>query len=59
MSKVKIDKTTIRAVARLIAERFDPDDWPKRGNPIRRASAELLAKSLSYLLTSLSSRLIA
>ena len=25
MSKVKIDKTTIRAVARLIAERFDPE----------------------------------
>ena len=69
MSKVKIDKTTIRAVARLIAERFDPeqiilfgshargnagyhsdidllvvlkslDNWPKRGNPIRRAISE-------------------
>ena len=25
MSKVKIDKTTIRAVPRLIAERFDPE----------------------------------
>ena len=25
MSKVKIDKTTIRAVAQLIAERFDPE----------------------------------
>ena len=66
MSKVKINKATIRAVAQLIADRFDPeqiilfgshargnagshsdidllvvlktlDDWPKRGNPIRRA----------------------
>ena len=25
MSKVKIDKATIRAVAQLIAERFDPE----------------------------------
>ena len=25
MSKVKIDKTTIRAVVQLIAERFDPE----------------------------------
>ena len=69
MSKVKIDRTTIQAVAKLIAERFDPeqiilfgsyargnagyhsdidllvvlrslDNWPKRGNPIRRAIGE-------------------
>ena len=69
MSKVKIDRTTIQAVANLIAERFDPeqiilfgsyargnagyhsdidllvvlkslDNWPKRGNPIRRAIGE-------------------
>ena len=25
MSKVKIDRTTIQAVAKLIAERFDPE----------------------------------
>ena len=80
MSKVKIDKATIRAVAQLIAERFDPeqiilfgshargnagshsdidllvvlkslDDWPKRGNPIRRAIGEKFILPVDVLVT--------
>ena len=80
MSKVKIDKTTIRAVAQLIAERFHReqmilfgshargnagshsdidllvvlkslDNWPKRGNPIRRAIWEKFILPVDVLVT--------
>ena len=80
MSKIKIDKATIRAVAQLIAERFDPvqvilfgshargnagshsdidllvvldsmEEWPKRGNPIRRAIGEEFILPVDVLVT--------
>ena len=80
MSKIKIDKAMIRAVAKLIAERFDPvqvilfgshargnagshsdidllvvldsmEEWPKRGNPIRRAIGEEFILPVDVLVT--------
>ena len=80
MSRIKIDKAAIRAVAQLIAERFDPvqvilfgsharanagshsdidllvildsmEEWPKRGNPIRRAIGEEFILPVDVLVT--------
>ena len=80
MPNVPIDRATIQAVARLIAEQFDPeqiilfgshargnagshsdvdllvvlkslDDWPKRGNPIRRAIGEQFILPVDVLVT--------